>query len=83
VVRTLDLYYTTIEEFFDSLPRRPLPHRLAADTLLAAVHGIIAFPRMTRTMKWSDIAKMADVVINGMVDHWIAEASASSSGKRK
>jgi hypothetical protein len=83
VVRALNVYYGAVEAFFDSLPAHPVPHRLAADALLAAVHGIIQFPRMTRTMQWSDIASMAEVVIDGMLDHWTAQASGKRTVARK
>ncbi|GGC60542.1 TetR/AcrR family transcriptional regulator [Undibacterium terreum] len=70
VTRALKVYYGAMHAYFDSLPRHPIPARLAADTLLAAVHGIISFPRMTRTMVWSDMETMAKNVIDGMLHQW-------------
>ena len=73
--RALNVYYSTTKAFFDSLPRHPIDHHLAADAMMAAVHGIVAFPRMTRAMEWSYIPGMAKVIIDGMLDHWTEQAS--------
>jgi AcrR family transcriptional regulator len=70
VVRALSVYYDAIQVFFDSLPRSPMSPRLAADALLAAVYGLIAFPRMTQTMKWSGTAAMAEVVVDSILREW-------------
>lgn len=83
VTTALDIYYHAIEAFFDSLPVHPLSHRLAADALLAAVYGIIAFPRMTSTMKWSDVAQMADVIIVAMLAQWATQAATQRAHKHK
>ena len=70
VQQMLALYYDTVQAMFDSLPRAPLPPRLAADTLLASVHGTLVFPLMTRTMAWSDRRQMARLLIDTVVDAW-------------
>ncbi|MGO4477934.1 hypothetical protein AB4Z32_16930 [Massilia sp. 2TAF26] len=70
VVRALNVYYDAIQVFFDSLPQYPMSPRLAADALLAAVYGLIAFPRMTQTMKWSSTAAMADIVVDAILKEW-------------
>jgi AcrR family transcriptional regulator len=72
VVRALEIYYQAVDAFFVSLPSHPFSPRLAADSLLAAVYGLIAFPRMTQTMNWSDTAEMAEVVIDSMLNQWVA-----------
>ena len=77
--RALGIYYSAVESYLDSLPQPPLPSRLAADALLGAVYGIIAFPRMTPTMAWSNVAKMADMIVAGMLAHWSNEAHARQS----
>lgn len=70
VIRALNVYYDAVQLFFDSLPTHPLPVRLAADSLLASVYGLIAFPRMTQTMKWSETNAMATIVVNTMLAQW-------------
>ena len=75
VLRWLDIYYGVVGSYLNSLPGNVIPHRLAADTLFASVYGIIAFTRMTPTMAWSDVAKMSDMVVIGMLAHWSEQAS--------
>ena len=52
-------YYDSVREMFDTLPRRPVPPRLATDLLLPSDYGTLAFPLMPRTMEWSDTCTMA------------------------
>ena len=78
VLRSLKVYYDAVDAFFATLPRHPVPARLAADTLIAVTHGLIAFPRATRTMKWSDTKKMAQAAIDAMVAAWTAQAQPDS-----
>ena len=80
VERILSLYYGTVEDWLASLPSRPIAARLAADTLLAAVYGSIAFPRMTRTMQWSDMRQMTRGLVRTLVRQWAAQAAAKLSG---
>ena len=74
VQRIMSLYYDAVLEMFDSLPRRPMPPRLAADMLLALVYRTLVFPLMTRTMEWSDTRTMARRLIQTMLDQWVSEA---------
>lgn len=74
VLRGQDLYYSVVQSYLNSLPGNVVPHRLAADMLFASVYGIIAFTRMTPTMAWSDVAKMADMIVIGMLAHWSKQA---------
>ncbi len=74
VLKLLGLYYGTVEELFDTLPRPPMPHRLAADTLLAAVHGSLVFPLMTSTMEWSDRREMVKRLVTSVVSYWVPVA---------
>lgn len=67
---SLRLYHDTVEEFFKTLPRPPMSTRLATDLLMAAVHGSIAFPHMTRTMEWSDIRAMVTKLVTTIVKQW-------------
>lgn len=45
---------------------------LAADMLMAAVHGTIVFPCMTRTMDWSDTWSMVKKLVTTIVMQWSA-----------
>lgn len=76
VVRALNLYYDAVQQFFDSLARPPLAPRLAADALLGAVYGLVAFPRMTQTMPWSDTTAMAAVIVDTMLTQWESAGAA-------
>jgi AcrR family transcriptional regulator len=67
---SLELYYETVAQFFATLSRPPMPSRLAADMLIAAVHGTIVFPRMTRTMEWSDSRVMVDSLVKTIMRQW-------------
>jgi AcrR family transcriptional regulator len=67
---SLKLYYDTVDEFFQTLARPPMNARLATDILIAAVHGTIVFPCMTRTMDWSDTRLMVKHLVTSMVDGW-------------
>ena len=74
VQKILGLYYDSVQEMFDSLPRHPMPPRLATDILLASVYGTLVFPLMTRTMEWSDTRTMARKLIQTVLDQWVSEA---------
>jgi AcrR family transcriptional regulator len=76
VLRSLALYTRVVDEFLASLPSRPIATCLAVDTLIAAVHGVIAFPRVTPGMSWSSTVLMVECVIDALVDRW------TSKGKR-
>lgn len=72
---SLRLYYETVEAFFDTLAHPPMPPRLAADMLMAAVHGTIVFPCMTRTMDWSDTWSMVKKLVTTVVMQWSASGT--------
>jgi len=67
---SLKLYYDTVDEFFKTLTHPPMNARLATDILMAAVHGTIVFPCMTRTMEWSDTRLMVKHLVTSIVDDW-------------
>lgn len=69
-LESLQLYYTTVDEYFQTLAKPPMNARLAADTLMAAVHGMVVFPFMTRTMDWSDTHLMVKNLVNSVVADW-------------
>lgn len=72
VQASLRLYYETVDEFFRTLERPPMSSHLACDILLAAVHGVIVFPCMTRSMEWSDTRLMVERLVAGLVAEWSA-----------
>lgn len=78
VKHILSLYYDAVEEMFASLPRRPLSARLATDTLLSSVYGMIIFPVMTSTMDWSDTRTMARGLIRSVLDDWVQKANTNA-----
>jgi AcrR family transcriptional regulator len=67
---SLQLYYHTVDEYFQTLVRPPMPSHLAADILIAAVHGMIVFPCMTRSMDWSDTRLMVKHLVADVVSEW-------------
>jgi AcrR family transcriptional regulator len=79
VRRSLKLYRDAVESFFESLPRRPMDAVTAADILIAASHGIVAFPRLTNSMAWSDTGEMAKEAIDALLRAWIDKSHAPSS----
>ncbi len=70
VLRSLGVYYAAVEALFATLPSPPMPARLAADTLIATTHGIVSFPRHTRTMQWSDTEAMAKAAVEALLAAW-------------
>ncbi|MBO9651342.1 MAG: TetR/AcrR family transcriptional regulator [Variovorax sp.] len=70
VMESLDLYYETVEGLWATLATPPMPARLATDMLIAAVHGTIVFPCMTRTMEWSDTRMMVTKLVTTIVRQW-------------
>jgi AcrR family transcriptional regulator len=67
---SLKLYYDTVDDYFLTLTRPPLNAHLAADLLIAAVHGTIVFPCMTRSMDWSDTRLMVKHLVTSVVADW-------------
>ncbi|MDP9901087.1 TetR/AcrR family transcriptional regulator [Variovorax ginsengisoli] len=67
---SLQLYYDVVDGYFQTLAHPPANARLAADALIAAVHGMIVFPCMTRTMDWSDTRAMVKHLVHAVVADW-------------
>ena len=67
---SLQLYYTTVDEYFQTLAKPPMNARLATDILMAAVHGMVVFPLMTRSMDWSDTRLMVKHLVHSVVADW-------------
>lgn len=81
VVRSLALYARVVDDFLASLPCRPIDTVLAMDSLIAATHGVIAFPRATPSMPWSATVAMVETVIDALMSHWSCKALEASQGK--
>lgn len=69
--RALKIYYSAVDTLFEALKVSGIPSRLAADTLIATTYGIVAFPRGTSTMRWSNQYRMAECAINAIIDSWL------------
>jgi AcrR family transcriptional regulator len=67
---SLKLYYETVDAYFQTLARPPMKAHLAADMLIAAVHGTIVFPCMARSMDWSDTRLMVKHLVTSVVADW-------------
>ena len=81
VIRSLALYRRVVDEFLESLPCRPIETTLAMDSLIAATHGVIAFPRVTPSMPWSSTAAMVEIVLDALLNQWIRDADDACKGK--
>ncbi|MGF6636635.1 TetR/AcrR family transcriptional regulator [Paraburkholderia sp. 35.1] len=82
VARTLNVYYDAVDALFDTLPESPLPNRLAGDTLIAAIYGVVLVPRTTPTKHWSDIYRMVELTVNAIVNSWVADGAQGANAKR-
>ena len=79
VARSLALYTRVVGEFLASLPQPPITTRFAVDTLIAAVHGVIAFPRATKSMAWSSTRTMVECVIDALIGTWVVTGQGPAS----
>jgi AcrR family transcriptional regulator len=79
VVRSYSLYDRIVRELFKTYERPPVPVKQAVDSLIAAVHGIIAFPKHTRTMDWTDTLVMTELVIDALLLSWRINGSRRGS----
>ena len=70
VVRSYSLYDRIVRELFETYDHPTVPTKHAVDTIIAAVHGTVAFPKHTRTMDWTDTLVMAEHVIDALLHFW-------------
>lgn len=70
VVRSYSLYDRIVRDLFATYDAPPVAVKVAVDTLIAAVHGIISFPQHTRTMDWTDTMVMVEVAIDALLASW-------------
>ncbi|MBN3782862.1 TetR/AcrR family transcriptional regulator [Burkholderia sp. Ac-20345] len=71
VRRALKIYYSAVDKLFETSKASGISSRFAADTLIATTYGIVAFPRGTHTMRWSNQYRMAECAIDALVDSWL------------
>ncbi|WP_212745221.1 TetR/AcrR family transcriptional regulator [Cupriavidus sp. 2SB] len=73
-VRAYQQYQTAVRDFFDTLPRYPIPLKLATDSVVVAIHGAVAVPMHLETMKWSAGEKLAATLADTFIAAWTAAA---------
>lgn len=72
VRRSQALYRRVVEAFLASIPRNKVPVDLAVDVLIATTHGVIAFPRCTRSMAWTPTLPMVECALDALLSTWQA-----------
>lgn len=73
--RAYQLYQTAVRDFFETLPRHPMPLKLATDSIVVAIHGAVAVPMHLETMKWSAGEKLATAIADAFMIAWTTAAS--------
>jgi AcrR family transcriptional regulator len=58
-----------IRQLFNTYPSPPLPVRVATDTMIAAIAGVLFIPRQA-SVAWSDAVTMGKWVISALLSHW-------------
>lgn|GEM_PF-705132 len=74
-VRAYQQYQTAVRDFFDTLPRYPVPLKLATDSLVVAIHGAVAVPIHLGSMKWTPGDKLAAAIADTFIAAWTVAAS--------
>jgi AcrR family transcriptional regulator len=82
VMRALNVYYHAVDALFDTFPEPPLPNRLAGDTLIAAIYGIVLVPRTTASKRWSDTYRMVELTVGAIIDSWVAGSARDGNTSR-
>ena len=70
VVRSYSLYDRIVRDVLEAYGNHAVDAKCAVDSLIAAVHGIVAFPVHTRTMNWTDPVRMAEFVVSSLISSW-------------
>ena len=78
-IRAYQQYEIAVRDFFDTLPRYPMPLKLATDSIVVAIHGAVAVPIHLETMKWSAGEKLAKVIADSFIVAWSAAARDNES----
>jgi AcrR family transcriptional regulator len=69
-----------IRQLFKTYPTPPLPVRLATDTMIAAIAGVLFIPRQA-SVPWSDTVAMGRCVINTLLSDWQRLAKRSAPAR--
>ena len=72
VRRSVALWETVLRELFETLPRQPVQLKVATDTLLIGLHGVIAIPARMSGRDWSPSSRLASETIELMLRGWQA-----------
>ncbi len=70
VRRSVALWESVLQELFNTLPRHPTHLKVATDTLLIALHGVIAIPSRMSGREWSPSHRLAGETIDLMLRGW-------------
>ncbi len=79
VVRSYSLYDRIVRELLGTYNHPCTPPKQAVDTIIATIHGIVAFPKYTRTMEWTDTLVMAEHAIDALLHFWRTGGSGASA----
>ena len=74
VLELFGLYENAVTEFLATVAAPPVSPRVGTHVLLAAVYGTIAMPHMARTIEWSSIPLMVEMLVTALLRQWSAGA---------
>lgn len=80
--RSYDVFDKVIRDFLRAAESSAIDPKLAVDTLVAAVHGIVWFPNATKALAWSKAETMLSVLIDATLADWINVSRPRASLKR-
>lgn len=78
-VRSYQQYENAVRDFFDTLPRYPMPLKLATDSIVVAIHGAVAVPMHLGTLRWSAGDKLAKAIVDSFITAWSVTAHEESA----
>ena len=70
VQRAYGVIDRAVGAFLQEHARSDIESKVAVDSLIAAVHGMIWFPHATRTMDWTTTEPMISMVIDALLASW-------------
>ncbi|MDB6062514.1 MAG: hypothetical protein JWM78_2617 [Verrucomicrobiaceae bacterium] len=66
------LFDNSMKDFFDTLPRHPLPVTHATDAMIAAIDGVMIIPDTSPHRRWTEKKILSRIVFDALVHHWRA-----------
>lgn len=75
VERAYGVFERAISAFLREHAKAGIDSKLAVDSLLAAVHGMIWFPHATRSMDWTSTEPMIELVLDAVLTSWKREGA--------